>query len=98
MAHDPDQIDIDYLAQLARIELNEKEKNRFSQQLSEILEHFKKIDAIDVTGVEPMAHAFPVQNVWEDDQPESPLERSQALQNAPAQKDGSFIVPRVVEE
>lgn len=90
-------IDMDYLAQLSRIELSEQEKACFGAQLAQVLDYFHKIDAVDVEGVEPMAHAFPLENVWDEDIPCSGLTPKEALSNAPAQREGQLIVPRVVE-
>ena len=61
------QIDIDYVANLARIEVTDADKARLGGQLKEdILGHFEKLNAVDVDGVEPMAHARPVYNVWRE--------------------------------
>ena len=66
-------IDIEYVAKLARIELNADEKEKFSSQLGQILEYFEKLSAIDVSKVEPSAHAHAVYNVWRDDIPSAPM-------------------------
>lgn len=90
-------IDIDYVAQLARLELSPEEKVRFADQIKQILGHFRKIDQVDVSGVEPTAHAFPVFNVWDEDIVKPGLAPEQALRNAPAQRENQVVVPRVVE-
>lgn len=92
------QLDIDYVAQLARLALTDEEKRRFAQQLGDILSHVKQLEAVDVAGVEPTAHAFDVVNVWQEDLPVAPLPLEAALQNAPATRDGMIVVPKVVEE
>ena len=96
MNNDP--IDIDYVANLARIQLTEKEKETFSGQLSQVLEYFKKLSAVDVSGVEPTAHAFPIFNVWAEDKVEPGFTPEQALKNAPAQRNDQVVVPKVVDE
>ena len=64
------EIDIDYVAKLARLELSSAEKEKLSGQLQDILSHFEKLNTVDVKGIEPMAHAHPVFNVWrEGDEP-----------------------------
>lgn len=90
-------LDIDYVANLARLALTEAEKGRFARQLGDILHYVEKLKQVDVTGVEPMAHAAPVFNVWAADvaQPGLPVEA--ALRNAPAQRDHLVVVPKVVE-
>ena len=92
------QIDIDYVANLARIALTPEEKEAFSRQLGDILAYMEKLDTVDVEGVEPSAHAHDVWNVWQDDVPAKPLPPDAALQNAPARRDQMFVVPKVVEE
>jgi aspartyl-tRNA(Asn)/glutamyl-tRNA(Gln) amidotransferase subunit C len=91
------QLNIDHVAKLARLALTPEEKAKFSQQLGDVLTHIEQLAKVDVTGVEPTAHAFPVHNVWQDDaaQPGLPVEK--ALMNAPAQRDNMVVVPKVVE-
>lgn len=90
-------IDIDYIANLARIEISGEQKVRFKEQLEGMLDYFQKISALDVTGVEPVAHPFPSYNVWQEDKPTEPFTPKQALQNAPEQRDNQIVVPKVVE-
>jgi aspartyl-tRNA(Asn)/glutamyl-tRNA(Gln) amidotransferase subunit C len=91
-------IDIDYVANLARLDLSAEEKARFAAQLGDILAYFDKLKAVDVTGVEPMAHAFPVFNVLDADEPRPGLTAEEALRNAPAVRDNQFLVPKVVDD
>lgn len=96
MAHSTD-LNIDHVANLARIALTPEEKAKFAEQLGDVLHHIEQLRKVDVSGVEPTAHAFPVYNVWADDvaQPGLPVEL--ALKNAPAQRDHMIVVPKVVE-
>jgi aspartyl-tRNA(Asn)/glutamyl-tRNA(Gln) amidotransferase subunit C len=91
------QLDIDYVARLARLELTAEEKARFAAQLGDVLHHIDQLRQVDVTGVEPMAHAFPVENVWDDDVPRPGLSVTDALRNAPARRDNMISVPKVIE-
>jgi aspartyl-tRNA(Asn)/glutamyl-tRNA(Gln) amidotransferase subunit C len=91
-------IDIDYVANLARLDLTVEEKQRFAEQLGDILAYFEKINAVDVEGVEPMAHAFPVFNVLDDDVEQPGFTAAEALRNAPATRDNQFLVPKVVDD
>ncbi|QYM78503.1 Asp-tRNA(Asn)/Glu-tRNA(Gln) amidotransferase subunit GatC [Horticoccus luteus] len=91
------QLNIDHIAKLARLELSAEEKATFSQQLGDVLHHIEQLSQVDVTGVEPMAHATPVFNVWQDDVARPGLAVEQALRNAPAQRDNMIVVPKVVE-
>ena len=91
------ELDIDYVANLARLALTPEEKVRFAVQLGDIMHYVEKLAQVDVTGVEPMAHASPVFNVWEEDVAQPGLAVAQALQNAPEQRDHLIVVPKVVE-
>jgi aspartyl-tRNA(Asn)/glutamyl-tRNA(Gln) amidotransferase subunit C len=93
----PNPIDIDHVARLARLFLTTEEKAQFSQQLGDVLHHIEELGKVDVTGVEPTAHAFPIHNVWQDDLPQPGLPVERALQNAPAKRDNMIVVPKVVE-
>lgn len=91
-------IDIDYVANLARIELTAEEKERLGHQLDDILGYFEKLNAVDVEGVEPMAHAHAVKNVWrEGDQPGPVYSPGQVTKMAPESRDNQVVVPKVVE-
>ncbi len=91
------QLDIDYVARLAHLELTADEKARFGTQLGDVLHHIEQLKQVDVTGVEPTAHAFPVENVWHEDLARPGLSVADALRNAPAQRDNMISVPKVVE-
>lgn len=90
-------LDIDHVARLARLALTPEEKAEFSRQLGDVLHHIEQLAKVDVTGIEPTAHAFAVHNVWADDVPQAGLPVDQALRNAPAQREGMFVVPKVIE-
>ena len=90
-------IDVSYVAQLARIRLSEKEAEQMQGELEKILGYVQTLQELDVEGVEPMAHAVPLENVLRPDELRSSLAREQVLANAPAQVDGQFLVPKIVE-
>jgi len=92
-----DFIDIDYVAGLARIEISEKERELFAPQLVSILEYFEKLDEVDVSGVEPMAHAFQVENVLRKDEPVDGFDPETAVKHAAAKRNQMVQVPKVVE-
>ena len=94
---EPYSIDIDYVAQLARLELTPQERERFSAQLGDILQHFAQLSEVDVSGVEPMAHAFPVENVLREDKAEPGLPPESAVKHAPQKRNNMIRVPKVVE-
>jgi aspartyl-tRNA(Asn)/glutamyl-tRNA(Gln) amidotransferase subunit C len=91
------QLNIDHVAKLARLALTAEEKTQFAQQLGNVLLHIEALAKVDVSGVEPSAHAFAVHNVWQDDVARPGLSVEQALRNAPAQRDNMVAVPKVVE-
>ena len=91
------QLNIDHVAKLARLALTPEEKATFAQQLGNVLHHIEQLSKVDVSGVEPTAHAFAVHNVWADDVARPGLPVDQALRNAPAQREHMIAVPKVVE-
>jgi len=92
-----DQIDVKYVAHLARLSLTAEEEETLAMQLSSILGYVEKLKEVDVTGVEPTAHAFPLVNVTRPDEVRPSMPHEDALRNAPAQANGLFIVPKIVE-
>jgi len=88
---------IHYVSRLARIELSPEEQQRLGHQLTAILGYVAKLKEVNVEGVEPTAHAFPLENVMRPDIPGEPLAHADALRNAPAQSGGLFVVPKIVE-
>lgn len=90
-------IDVAYIARLAKLELTEEETARFSEDLNQVLAYVAQLDQWDTTGVEPMYHPLPVFDALRPDTPGSSLSNEAALSNAPAQEDGQFRVPKVVE-
>lgn len=90
-------IDIDHLATLSRLALTPEEKATFSAQLGDIVGYIEKLKEVNVDGVEPTAHATPIFNVLQADEPRAGLAVEDALRNAPQQRDNMVVVPRVVE-
>ena len=93
----PAELNIDRVAELSRLALTPEEKTRFSAQLGNILGHIEQLAKVDVTGIEPTAHAFPLNNVWATDLAQPALAVSAALRNAPVQRDQMIVVPKVVD-
>ena len=88
---------IEYVGILAKIELNEEEKEQAKKDMNRMLDYIDKLNELDVSGVEPMSHVFPVSNVFREDVITNTDTRDAILENAPAKKDGCFKVPRTVE-
>jgi len=91
------EIDIKYVAHLARLRLTAEEEVKLGAQLGQILGYVEKLKELDVTGVEPTAHAVPMVNVTRADEIRPSLPRAAALRNAPQPANGLFIVPKIVE-
>ena len=89
---------VEHVALLARLNLDDAEVDRYTHELNDILEHIDKLKELEVENVEPTSHVIPIQNVFRLDEVSSPLSQSDALANAPDTADGGFRVPRVVEE
>ena len=87
-----------HIGKLSRIELSEDQVHKLSRQIASTLEYFDKLQELDTSAVEPMAHAVDVSNVLADDVPRASLTPEEALANAP-QRDGDFFkVPKVIED
>ncbi len=89
--------DVKYVAHLARIALTDDEREKFGAQLSNILGYIEKLNQLDVSGIEPTAHAVPLVNVFRPDEVRPSLPNAEALRNAPASANGLFMVPKIVE-
>jgi aspartyl-tRNA(Asn)/glutamyl-tRNA(Gln) amidotransferase subunit C len=90
-------LDVAYVAKLARLNLSDAETQLFQKQLGDVLNYADKLREVDVSHVEAAAHAVPIFNVFREDQPRDWLTAEQALSNAPRQANGLFIVTKVVE-
>ncbi len=90
-------IDLDKIAKLARIEITAEERDDLQKSLSNIIDHMDKLFAINVDGIEPSAHAYPLYNVLRDDVPTDTFSPELALQNAPKARNQLLIVPKVIE-
>ena len=91
------EIDVKYVAHLARLTLTTKEEKQLGSQLGNILGYIEKLRELDVTNVEPTAHAVPMVNVTRADEIRPSLTHEDALRNAPKKGGGLFVVPKIVE-
>jgi aspartyl-tRNA(Asn)/glutamyl-tRNA(Gln) amidotransferase subunit C len=91
-------LDLNHTAKLARLHLTEAEMAKFTAQIESILDYMRTLEAHDLSGVEPTAHAMPVYDVWRNDEPRESFTNVEALANAPKKSQGQFLMPRVVEE
>ena len=91
------EIDIKYVAHLARLHLTPDEEKKFGAQLGNILGYIEKLKGLEVANVEPTAHATPMPNVMRPDEVHPSLPHDDAMRNAPAKANGLFIVPKIIE-
>ncbi|MDQ3784271.1 MAG: Asp-tRNA(Asn)/Glu-tRNA(Gln) amidotransferase subunit GatC [Actinomycetota bacterium] len=89
---------VDYVARLARLALDDDESDRMRAELSDILDHAGRIQALDLDGVEPTLHPLPLLNATRPDNVAPSLSQADALRNAPVAEDGRFRVPRIIED
>ena len=90
-------IDIAYVARLARIDLSAEELERIGRQLGGILEHAALVQQLPTEGVEPTSHPLPMVNAFRPDRVTPSLDRDTALSQAPEAEDGYFRVPPTLE-
>ena len=90
--------DVAHVASLARLRLTEPELRRFTAQLGDILDHARDMAALDLEGVEPTSHPYPLRNVLRDDVALPSSDRGEVLGCAPEHEDGMFKVPPVLGE
>jgi len=86
-----------YVADLARLDLDEAAIEKFAGQIDSILDYVDKLNEVDTAGVRPTSHAIFLTNAFREDEPKEHLDREEALANAPQKEDGSFIVPKIIE-
>jgi len=91
------ELDVAYVAHLARLQLTAEETELFQKQLGDVLTYAEKLKEVNVEGVEAAAHAVPIFNVFRADDPCDWLTATEALSNAPRQANNLFIVTKVVE-
>lgn len=97
MSSSPHTIDVSYLARLARLQLTAKEETLFTEQLERVLEHIAKINKLDLSDIEPTAHAISVFDIVREDVVGKSLPKQVVLEQAPHQANGLFVVPKVLE-
>jgi aspartyl-tRNA(Asn)/glutamyl-tRNA(Gln) amidotransferase subunit C len=89
--------DARWIAHLARLELPEAELAAMARQLSDILDSMRQLEQLDTSGVEPLAHPLPLQNVFRADEPAPSLTPDEALANAPRRIGDYYGVPAVFD-
>lgn len=88
---------IEYVGILAKLELSDEEKQQAKKDMGSMLDYIDKLAELDTTGIEPMSHVFPVQNVFREDVVTNGDESGKTLRNAPGEKDNMFMVPKTFD-
>lgn len=88
---------IEYVGILAKLELSEEEKEQAKKDMANMLDYIDTLNELDTSGVEPMSHVFPVNNVFREDVVTNEDDREGILANAPEAKDGAFVVPKTFD-
>lgn len=89
--------EVKYIANLAKLNFEERELTRFVSELNNILSYIDKLNELDTSSVEPTSHVLDVSNVTREDAPQKQITREEALQNAPEEGYYHFKVPRIIE-
>ncbi len=88
---------MEYVGILAKLELSEEEKEAAKKDMARMLDYIDTLNELDTSGVEPMSHVFPVNNVFREDVVTNGDDREEILKNAPERKDGAFVVPKTFD-
>jgi aspartyl-tRNA(Asn)/glutamyl-tRNA(Gln) amidotransferase subunit C len=88
---------VEYVAHLARLELEADETELYTQQLDRILAYMDKLNSLDTTGIEPTSHVIPLTNVFRQDEVNHNFQVEESVGNAPERKDAFFKVPPIIE-
>lgn len=92
-----EKIDVGYIANLARIKLNDEESECLSRQLGDIISFIEKLNKVNIRDTQPTIHALPLANVFREDRVEDSLSTDEALSNAPEKTPPFFTVPKIIE-
>ena len=88
---------VEHVAKLARLAITDEEKERYSQQLSNILTYIEKLKELDTSQVEPTSHVLPMKNIFREDEVRPSLPREEILKNALDRAEEFFRVPKIIE-
>ena len=88
--------EVEHVARLARLKITAQEADRLTGQMNSILTYMDKLNDLDTTGIEPMAHALPLTNAFREDEVRPSLDTNKVLDNAPESEGTFFLVPKVI--
>jgi aspartyl-tRNA(Asn)/glutamyl-tRNA(Gln) amidotransferase subunit C len=90
--------DVEHIANLAKLEFTDAEKEKLTHQMNQILEYMGQLNSLDTGAVEPLSHVIELNNVFRPDEVKPGVSTEEALQNAPDKNDQFFKVPKVIGE
>ena len=90
--------DVEHIAKLAKLEFTDTEKEKFTQQMNQILEYMEQLNSLDTSSIEPLSRVIELSNVFRADEVKPGVSTEDALKNAPAKNDQFFKVPKVIGE
>lgn len=90
--------EVEYVARLARLELSEEEKEKFTEQLSQILSYINKLNELNTDKVKATSHVLPLSNIFREDKVKESLSQEATLSGAPSKAKGHFKVPKIIEQ
>jgi aspartyl-tRNA(Asn)/glutamyl-tRNA(Gln) amidotransferase subunit C len=88
--------EVEHVAELARLQVSEEEKEQLTHQMNQILDYMDKLNELDTRNVVPTSHAIDLQNAFREDAVQPSLQRDNSLKNAPESNEAEFIVPRII--
>ena len=88
---------IEYVGILPKLELSDEETEQAKKDMANMLDYIDTLNELDTSGVEPMSHVFPVNNVFREDVVTNGDDREEILANAPEAKEGAFVVPKTFD-
>lgn len=89
--------EVEHVAILARLELTEEEKEKYTQKFSNILDYFNQLNEVNTENIEPMTQAIPMKNVMREDKVKLPYTRDEIIANAPLEENGFLKVPKIID-
>ena len=87
--------DVEHVAKLARLDLTEEEKVKFSKQLGDVLKYVEQMNEVDTSNVEPLSHVVDFNNVMREDEIHYDCSKEELMMNAPEEENGFFRVPKI---
>lgn len=88
---------IEYVSILSKLELSDEEREQARKDMGRMLDYIDKLNELDTSGVEPMSHVFPMQNVFREDVITNGDGSEEILKNAPEAKNTMFVVPKTFD-